>query len=147
MRHRYLYIAALSLLVVGAVALLATASGRSAQPFAFTTVTPQELAGNGVTLTAPLAALPAAAVSQADANAAASSAVQGGAVLESHYMHCVDSWARNPTIDEDCYAVSVDPASIPVAGQPGEPFPAPMKWAVVFVDSTGQVIDIKASNN
>jgi len=70
-------------------------------------------------------------------------------VREEHYVHCVDTWAR-PQIDQDCYAVSVDPSGVPVLGSAlaGLSDPKPATWEVVFIDpSTGAVIDDRGGNN
>lgn len=146
MKRKYAYIAAL---VAAAIAAggFAASNGKSDPPFPFSTVTPAELAANGVALTAAQHAPPSLAVAQSVANAHASDALANAAVRESHYVHCSDTF-EVPAIDEDCYAVSLDPSVIPVvwaAHIPGPP-PAPMKWAVVLVDTSGSVLIEKAGN-
>jgi hypothetical protein len=149
-KSKYTYVGLAVCAGLAAVIALAVApGGKSGTPFAFTTVTASQLASDGVSLSDPQSAAPAAAVSS-QAVAQAASAYEGGAaVREVHYMHCVDAWARNPSINQDCYAVSLDPSNVVELGSPLlKAQPKPATWEVVMVDpATGNVIDDRAGNN
>lgn len=147
-KNKYTYLAAVVLCATAATIIaLAVAPNGKSDTWPFTTVSPAQLASDGVTLDSPQAGIPSAAVSASVAEADASAALGNAAVREEHYMHCVDAQATNPSINQDCYVVSVDPSNIPIEGSSKFPVPAPMKWAVVLIDpATGNVIEEKASN-
>ncbi|HEY3461975.1 MAG TPA: hypothetical protein VGK62_00800 [Gaiellaceae bacterium] len=54
-------------------------------------------------------------------------AVDGRKVLEYHYVHCVDA----PGVDEDCWAVSLDPSGL--TGNGGRPGIAPQEASDLMV--------------
>ena len=61
------------------------------------------------------------------------------------YMHCDDWDASNPSINEDCWAVVVNPTNFPLMGAAGLPPLAPFKWGIVLVSSkTGKIIEARA---
>jgi hypothetical protein len=69
-------------------------------------------------------------------------------LAQPQYMHCDDQWARNPTINEDCWAVLVDPTNFVFLGSPHMPPPASAKWGIVLVNpTTGRIIDTLVSND
>jgi hypothetical protein len=146
-KKKYTYAARTVLCVFAAVAaLVLTPRGKSVTPFAFTTVTPTQLAGAGVTLSDPQAPVPGTAVS-ASAAAQVASAMNNSAVKEVHYMHCANTWVR-PQINQDCYAVSIDPTNTPILGDPDmSTNPKPATWELVMVSPSGQVIDDTGGNN
>jgi hypothetical protein len=147
-KHKYAYLVlVLALGATAAILAFVTApNGKSNPPFPFTSVTPGQIAPAGLTLSAPQASLPAQAVSALAASQAAH-AFQGTAAtaLEAHFMHCVDTTAV-PPINQDCYAVSVDPAGIQFAGFRNAP-PAPATWGIVLVDPSGNPIETVGGSN
>jgi hypothetical protein len=146
-RKRYTYIALVALCATAVAAVLvAVPGGKSGTAFAFTTVTPAQMYAAGVTLSDAQAAVPGTSVS-ASAAAQAASAMVGTAVREVHYMHCVNTFVR-PQIDQDCYAVSVDPANAPtLGGFPDQTTSKPATWELIMVSPTGQVIDDTGGSN
>jgi hypothetical protein len=112
-RAKYLALALLLSAVAGSIAFAAAALGRSAA-WPFVSVTPAELASQGVKLTAasPPADLP---ISAAEATAAASKFQGGRPALETHYVHCVDT-TKVPRLDEDCWAISINPKGMTAPG-------------------------------
>ncbi|HLK13354.1 MAG TPA: hypothetical protein VKT78_00990 [Fimbriimonadaceae bacterium] len=137
----------LATLVVILAALVHSPSGQ-ATTWPFATLTPVEMGRAGVTLSSPtrtLAALAPAPVSARVAGSAASKAMGDAKALEVRYVHCSDTWAV-PNIDQNCYAVSVDPASVPLMGSANMPQPK-ATWGLVMIDpSTGAVIDERGGN-
>ncbi|SRR6266516_215892 len=145
-RRRKYQALVLCVAVAGSIAFAFSASGRSA-PWPFTSVTPQELAREGVTLTAatPPANVPTTA---ADA-AAAARKFQGHRALEVHYAHCVDT-TNVPRLDQGCWAVSIDPRGMTAPGglvlapsaYTTTPSSPAIHYDVVFVDPmSGKVIE------
>ena len=145
MRRRTLIVAGgLALVVAAAVgAVLGTnARGGSSTVVAFQTVSAAQLAAAGVSLNAPTdgGSASAAAVS---AQAAATDALQNTEsqkVLETHFAHCVDT-QMTPTLDRDCWAVSLDPSNVESSPAPG--FPAQhATYLVALIDpSSGKFIE------
>jgi hypothetical protein len=123
-------------------------------PWPFTNVTQAHLNGAGLTL-APLATptnlptrLATARQIAALATADRYSRSRSFHLAPPQFMHCVDRWTANPTVNEDCWAVVVDPTNFPFLGSPQVPPPASAKWGIVLVDpKTGRIIDTRASNN
>jgi hypothetical protein len=110
----------LAVVAVGAAAAFSWPSApRASSPVIFSTVPAAKLALAGIALTEPGGPTPSAAAG--DAAAAAASKDAGASVLEYHYAHCVDSQSANPHIDEDCWAVSLDPTGLRSSGPPGSP--------------------------
>ena len=135
---------AASMAVLLAEALLFTGCGGAS--FAFTTITPAQLYAAGVTLSNAQAPVPATAVS-ASAAAQVAKEMDNSAVKEVHYMHCVNTFVR-PQINQDCYAVSIDPTNAPILGAPNLPTTSrPATWELVMVDPSGHVIDDTGGSN
>ncbi|MDX6480687.1 MAG: hypothetical protein QOG85_1197 [Gaiellaceae bacterium] len=86
----------------------------------FSTIPAAKLAPAGITLTAPEGPIPSSAAGETAAKAASNES-GGRAVLEYHYAHCVDSQSANPHVDEDCWAVSLDPTGVVSNPPPGRP--------------------------
>lgn len=142
-------ILAAALCAAAAAAALAVAPSSETAPPAspFSGITSAELGTAGLTFASAGSALPDQASDVAKANSAASAALGGASVRESHYLHCVDTDAV-PQIDTDCVAVSLDPSVLGTAGLP--PWLGgvqhPFKWAIVLIDpATGAVLGEKAS--
>ena len=66
---------------------------------------------------------------------AASRQFGGQKVLEYHYVHCLDP----PGVDEDCWAVSLDPSGPTLNGPalPGQPAPPKPTYLVVLIYPIG----------
>jgi hypothetical protein len=97
----------------------------------FSTVSAGKLAVVGIALTVPAGQTPSAAAGHAAA-AAASKAFGGKAVLEYHYAHCVDTQSA-PHVNEDCWAVSLDPSGLGSGGPRGAE-PQGATYLLVLVD-------------
>jgi len=144
LKRRYILLAALAVLA-GAVLGLASVvhSAGSPPPIVFAAVPPNVLSANGIDLTAPQGSSTTAAGQAAAATA--SRAFGGATVRESHFAHCVDP-NLSPAIDQDCWAISLDPSgfhSHPPMGQP-----AAATYLIVLVDSTGgEVLHAQAGNS
>lgn len=145
--RKNLAFALLSCAAAGAIAFAFVDSGQSSA-FPFTSVTPQELARGGVTLStvSPPTDLP---ISAADATAAARKFAGGRRALEVRYVRCVDA-TKEPKLDEGCWAVSIDPHGMTAPGGPvlmpsgtSKPRPRPVvHYDLVFVDAnSGKVIE------
>lgn len=114
------------MLVIGVSFATALAGGaknvRSAgTPLAvpFNAVSTAKLAAAGITLSVPQSAGPAASTTAGEgAAAAASRALDGRTVREYHYAHCVDT-QKVPALDQDCWAVSLDPSGLTSNPPPG----------------------------
>jgi hypothetical protein len=143
-RRRWAY-AALLVLAAVAAALALVSTGKSNPPFPLSTVTPSQIAVGGVALGPASGPPPAAAVGLSVA-AQRASAMAGGPAREVHYVGCVDAFVR-PQIDEDCYAVSVDPSATPVMSSPYQQATPEPKWEIVFVDPSGQVLNATGGSN
>lgn len=147
-KRRYVGLATAAAILAAVAASLTATRGHAGSPFPYSTVTPAQMAQGGVSLTAAFNAAPQAAVGLQAAAIAASRAENGARVLEDHLMHCTDEWARNPRVDQDCYAVSVDPSNVPVLINPQDPVFNKPTWEVVFIDpTTGAVIDDRGGSN
>ena len=121
--------------------------GQSAA-FPFRSVTPAELARGGVEVSAatPPANLPTTAARAASA----AHKFQGARVLEVHYARCVDS-DKVPKLNEDCWAVSMNPRGVAVPGGPAvlrggkttKAWHAPIvRYDLIFVNaSSGKIIE------
>ena len=145
-KYTYLCLVAACAAIAAVIALTAAPSGKSGTPFPFTSVSAAQLASGGITLSSTTAAIPADAASTSTV-AQAATAYEGAAVREMHYMHCVDTWAR-PQINQDCYAVSMDPSGVVVLGSPNMPPPKPATWEIELVDpTTAKVIGDRGGNN
>lgn len=106
-------------------------SANSPTPVIFADVTPSVLSSRGIDLTVPTTTAPAAA--GLAAATAASEAFGGVAVLESHFAHCTAPGG----VDQDCWAVSLDPSSFhsnPMEGSTTPPITA--TYMIVLVDPT-----------
>jgi hypothetical protein len=123
------YLVAVGAVVAAGVALplafMLTRSGGAA-PGIFRTVSVTKLAVGGLRLSAPRSARPSAAAGRAAARAA-SKQFDDRKVLEYHYVHCVDP----PGVDEDCWAVSLDPSGL--YGNGGSSGIAPQKASYLVV--------------
>ena len=94
----------------------------------------------------PPANLPTTAVGAA----AAASKFQGARVLEVHYVHCVDT-TKVPKLNEDCWAVAMNPRGIAVPGgavvsrsgrSPKAWHRPTVRYDLVFVNaSSGEIIE------
>ena len=153
-RRKYLAVALLvGVAVAGSIASALAAIGQSAA-FPFKSVTAAELARGGVRVSAatPPADLPTTAAEAA----AAVRRLQGRRVLEVRYVRCVDS-LKAPTLDQDCWAVSIDrqglmtpdgPGLAPSKGAKVRPRPKiryeKIRYDLAFVDAdTGNVIEAR----
>ena len=140
-------------MVVGIVLLAAGALGaasltRSAQapapsaPVTFSSFpTAQELASGGLVLTAPQGA---STVAEGRAAEAAARVEMGAPVVESRFAHCADTTPRHVRLNEDCWAVSLDPTKVanPGGTPPGGPPAKPLKYVVVLVEpGTNKILD------
>jgi hypothetical protein len=129
------------------------ASGKTL-PWPFANVSQAQLSRGGLSLT-PLATptnLPSRLATSRQVAALVTahnfSRSRGFHLAPPHYMHCRDQWARNPTIDEDCWAVVVDPTNFVSLGSPLAPPPASAKWGIVLVHPrTGRIIDTRAGSD
>lgn len=135
MKRRYL-VAVGAIVAAGvalALAITFTGSGGAA-PGIFRTVSAKKLAAGGLRLGAPRSATPSAASGRAAARAA-SKQFDGRKVLEYHYVHCLDP----PGVNEDCWAVSLDPSGPTLNGPalPGQPAPPRPTYLVVLIYPVG----------
>lgn len=146
--RRYRRYLVLLVIIAATVFTLVSTAAQSGSSWPFANVSPDQLAGQGVTLT-PVAASAAPGTSATSAAAAASSFEGNDPTLTSpQYMHCVDT-TRVPEINQDCWVVSIDPKGIsaPIGGlamAPGysSPSTSALQYDIVFVDpSSGQVIE------
>jgi hypothetical protein len=145
MRRRTLIVAGVLALAVAAVvgAVLGTnARGGSSSVVTFQTVSAAQLAAAGVSLNAPTdgASAATAAVSAQAAAADALQAAPSQKVLETHFAHCVDT-QMTPTLDQNCWAVSLDPGNLESNPAPG--FPAQhATYLVALIDpSSGKFLE------
>jgi hypothetical protein len=143
-RRKYLAVALLLVAIAGSVAFAFAAIGRSAA-FPFRSVTPAELARGGVKVSAatPPANLPITAAQAA----ATARKFQGRSTLEVRYVRCVDA-TKVPKLDQDCWAVSIDPHGLTALGGPAVTLngktrpPSKIRYDLVFIDAdTGKVIE------
>jgi len=117
----------------GLVAASTVRSSNSPTTITFKAVPANVLAADGIYLTLPDDAATAATSSrlQNPAEVAASKAFRGAAVRESHFAHC-----RFANIDEDCWAVSLDPSSVQSHG----PVPMRATYLLTLVDPITQEV-------
>jgi hypothetical protein len=141
--HMFLVLALCAL--AGVLALVVPSGKSSSSTWPFSTVTSGQLSKGGITLSSPVAPLPATAVSSTAADAAVDAYFGGIPILDTGYQHCVDATA-SPEINQDCYAVTVDPSKLQLPGQ-GNASPKPLTWLIVLVDPTGQVIESAGGSN
>jgi hypothetical protein len=130
-RRRYATLGGAIAVGVAVAALTAAGGNSTGAPVTVSTVSAATLANGGITLTAPQASSPTVAAGDAAATAA-SNTYGGREVLEYHFAHCVDSESV-PALDEDCWAVSLDPgdlASSPPRGFSGKQF----SYLLVLID-------------
>lgn len=92
---------------------------RTSSAVTFNAVSAGKLAAGGITLSAPQSAGSAASTTAGEAAAAAASSALGGrTVQEYHHAHCVDT-QKVPALNEDCWAVSLDPSGLTSNPPPG----------------------------
>lgn len=135
-KRRYLVAVGAVVAAGGAVTLAVAVTGSGgAAPGIFRTVSAKKLAAGGLRLSAPRNATPSAASGRAAAQEA-SKQFDDRKVLEYHYVHCLDP----PGVNEDCWAVSLDPKG-PVASVgpvlPGQPAPPQPTYLVVLIYHVG----------
>ena len=63
------------------------------------------------------------------------------------YQHCVDRFAANPRIDQDCYVVQIDATKFLVpGGQEKATKPNRLSWFIGLVDpATGKVLETRGA--
>jgi hypothetical protein len=149
-RRKCVAVALLFGVVVAGLIVFAFADIGQSAAFPFRSVTPAELARGGVTLSA--ATPPANLPTTASGAVATVTKFQGGRrVLEVHYARCVDS-QKVPRLDQDCWAVAIDPHGLRGHGGPAVMANGHFKvrrkhaqafhYDVVFVDAnSGKVIE------
>jgi len=137
MKRRYLIaLGAVAAGIAAAIAIALTGSGRGAHGIFWSVSTKTLAAGglrsDGLMLTAAHGRTPSAANGRAAARTA--SKQFSSKVLEYHYVHC-----RDQTVDEDCWAVSLDPSALMLGGGAPPGFPAQKKasYLVVLISSVG----------
>jgi hypothetical protein len=134
-KRRYLVAVGAGVVAGVAIALAITVAGSGgAAPGIFRTVSAKKLAAGGLRLSAPHSATPSAASGRAAARAAGKQ-FEGRKVLEYHYVHCADP----PGVNEDCWAVSLEPGGPFSAGPvlPGQPAPPKPTYLVVLIYPIG----------
>ena len=94
---------------------------------------------SGITLTTPETPTPPAAEANA-AVAAATHAYPDHPVVSYQFAHCVDS-QRVPRLDEDCWAVFLNPGNEMSSGPPGSKSQKATYLLVLVNPSTDQVIE------
>jgi hypothetical protein len=134
-------VASLAVLIAGGLAVTsAVRSAGSPPPISFAAVAPEVLEAAGINLTEPQnpSAPAGSAASGKTAAAAASKAFGGAAVRESHFAHCNVANAA-PPIDEDCWAISLDPSGFHSHGPATTTIAA--TYLIVLIDpATGQAL-------
>jgi hypothetical protein len=134
--RKYIYLLAAVVAITLVVVMVPT--GGAGTPFTFTTITPAQLATDGITLSNPEFPSPLNAVSSNTAAATASQAVSGGTVYETHYVHCLNTDA-NPQLNEDCWVSSVSTGNLPAFPDPNTGQRAVYGWAIVVMSPQGDL--------